>query len=116
MLQDKITHQILGADNADTEKVAGAPLSKPFPLSQQSSLTPPASFDQGNNDEPAIKKTLNLHNGQSLGLKCNLSHSHCADSHAATVNSAPPIHQSQFHYGGWPFKQSIKMSGRMGQF
>lgn len=66
MLQDKITHQIQGADSADTEQMADASLPKPLPQSQQSLLTPPASFDQGNNDEPAIKKTLNLHNGQSL--------------------------------------------------
>lgn len=97
MLRDKITHEIQGADSADTEQAADAPLHKPLPQSQQSAQTPPVSFDQGNNDEPAIKKTLNLHNGQSLGLKCNLSHSHCADSHTATVNSAPPMHRSQFH-------------------
>lgn len=100
MLQDKITHQIEGADSADTEQVADAPLPKPFLQSQQSPLTPSACFDQGNGDKLAIKKKLNLCNGQSLGLKCNLSYSHCADSHTVTVNSAPPMHRSQFHNAG----------------
>lgn len=100
MLQDKITHQIQGANSADTEQVADAPLPKPLAQSQQSPLTPPANFEQGNNDELAIKKKLNLRNGQSLGLKRNLSHFHCADSHSVTVNSAPPILWCQFHYRG----------------